>query len=123
MTKNAELILNIINNSMCHPTAEEIFFEAKKVSPKIVMATVYNNLATLTSEGLIRKIKAVGAADRYDSTMHGHDHLVCDRCGALADITVEELPQILKSVTKGRMTSYNLTVGYICDDCLNKSRQ
>ena len=44
MTRNGEQILDIINRSTDHLTAEQIFFQMKQIAPKIVLATVYNNL-------------------------------------------------------------------------------
>ena len=60
MTKNAEYILEIINNSKNHPTAEQIFLLLKEKNEKAVLATVYNNLSWLYGQGLIRKISAEG---------------------------------------------------------------
>ena len=56
MTKYAERILNIINESSEHMTAEQIFLILKKKEPKVVLATVYNNLNMLCDKELIRKI-------------------------------------------------------------------
>lgn len=56
MSRYAELILGLINQSRGHMTAEQIFLELKKTEPKIVQATVYNNLNTLCQEGLIRRL-------------------------------------------------------------------
>ena len=42
MTKNAEMIMNIINASYDHLTAEQIYFQLKNETVKISMATVYN---------------------------------------------------------------------------------
>lgn len=44
MTKYARGILDIVNASRSHLTAEQIFWELKKTQPKVVLATVYNNL-------------------------------------------------------------------------------
>ena len=82
MSRYAELILELINQSQGHMTAEQIFLELKKTEPRIVQATVYNNLNALCQEGLIRKLSLEGSPDRYDKILR-HDHLVCRKCGAL----------------------------------------
>ena len=56
MTRNGEQILDIINRSTDHLTAEQIFFQMKQIAPKIVLATVYNNLNMLYEQGVIRKV-------------------------------------------------------------------
>ena len=63
MTKNGKMILEIIRESEDHMTAEQIFMKAKEISPRIVLATVYNNLNSLVSEGLVRRIKLDGSPD------------------------------------------------------------
>lgn len=60
MTKNAKYILEIINNSSSHLTAEQIFLLMKEKNKTVVQATVYNNLSSLYRNGLIRKISVEG---------------------------------------------------------------
>lgn len=47
MNKNGKYILEIINDSEDHLTAEQIFLRLKEKNEKAVLATVYNNLASL----------------------------------------------------------------------------
>ena len=88
MTRYAKRILEIVDQSDEHMTAEQLYLELKKTEPKVVQATVYNNLNTLYKEGLIRKLSLEGSPDRYDK-IKKHDHLVCKKCGALSDMTFQ----------------------------------
>ena len=45
MTKNARSILDIINDSDSHLTAEQIYLKLKEKNKTVVLATVYNNLS------------------------------------------------------------------------------
>ncbi len=90
MTKQRKLILQIINASCDHPTAEEIYNRALAEMPGMVLATVYNNLNALVAAGQIIRLHTADGADRYDRAEHPHGHLVCDRCGSIRDV---ELPQ------------------------------
>lgn len=119
MTKNGKLILEIIENSFCHPTAEDVYFEVKKRSPGTVMATVYNNLNSLVSQGSVRRIK-VGGADRFDKTSIVHDHLVCDTCGEIEDIFLEDMTDYLEERIGDTVNSYSLIVHHTCKDCLDR---
>ena len=56
MTRYAKRIWELVDHSEAHMTAEQIFLELKKEEPKVVQATVYNNLNTLCQKGLIRKL-------------------------------------------------------------------
>lgn len=120
MTKNGKMILEIIRESEDHMTAEQIFMKAKEISPRIVLATVYNNLNSLVSEGLVRRIKLDGSPDRYDTNTR-HDHLICDGCGKLTDIHLEDLSGELERELGTRVVSYDLNIHYLCDECRKKA--
>ena len=119
MTKNAEYILEIINSSNSHLTAEQIYLRLKKKNKTVVQDTVYNNLSALYQKGLIRKISVEGYPDRYDRTLR-HEHLVCRKCGKLSDIVLEDLTAVLQKQVDIPMLSYDLKINYICDECLKQ---
>lgn len=122
MTKNAEQILRIIETSDGHLSAEQIYLRLKEENQSVVLATVYNNLAFLYREGLIRKISVEGCPDRYDN-IRRHDHLVCRNCGKLSDILLEDLTETLQRQTGIPILSYDLKINYLCEDCLKLIRQ
>ena len=119
MTKYEKDIFAIVNTSREHLTVEQIFLKLRDIHPQVVLATVYNNLNRLLEEGLIRKVSVEGMPDRYDK-MKKHDHLVCKRCGKLADITFEDLTASLKKQLGSDFLSYDLKVFYICPECREK---
>lgn len=119
MTKYAEMILNIINESYDHMTAEQIFLVLKEKEPKVVLATVYNNLNTLCNEELIRKVSMDGSPDRYDRIQR-HDHLICKKCGKLSDIMFEDLADKLSEQLQENILSYDLRVFYLCPECRSR---
>lgn len=116
MTRYAKMILDIINNSSDHLTAEQIYLILKNKNEKVVLATVYNNLAALYKEGLIRKVLNEGCSDRYDRVKR-HDHLVCKNCGKIMDITLDDLTATLQKQLGFNIDSYDLRVNYFCEDC------
>ena len=116
MSKYGEQILQIILHSREHPTAEHIFMEMKNNNSKVVQATVYNNLKTLLQEGKIIRITEPGCPDRYDNTTR-HDHIICSRCGKLADIRLEDMTESIEKQLGYKIESYELKVRYICRDC------
>lgn len=119
MTRYANAILTLINESSNHLTAEQVFLELKKTEPKIVLASVYNNLNALTEKGLIRKVSLDGQADRYDK-IKKHDHLVCRKCGRLADFEFGDLTENLAKQLNSDVFKYDLKVFYECSECRNK---
>lgn len=119
MKRYANAILTLINESSNHLTAEQVFLELKKAEPKIVLASVYNNLNALTGKGLIRKVSLDGQADRYDK-IKKHDHLVCRKCGRLADFEFGDLTENLAKQLNSDVFKYDLKVFYECSECRNK---
>lgn len=116
MTKYEKEIYDIINHSLDHPTVDHVFEKLKKKYPKVVLATVYNNLNRLLKAELIHKVSIEGMADRYDRVQK-HDHLVCKHCGALADITFEDLTAPLHEQLNDDFLFYDLKVFYLCPKC------
>lgn len=114
-------IYHIITNSVKHLTAEQIYAEMKAKYPKIVLATVYNNVNKLWKAGMIRKISIENMPDRYDRLTR-HDHLVCQKCGKLADITFEDLTASLRRQLGEDFFSYDLKVFYLCPDCRKQEK-
>lgn len=120
MSKQRAEILRIITNSDKHLTAEEIFIQCKNEGTNISIATVYRNLKILLKQGAIKKLQITGEPDRFDKTVNEHDHVVCEKCGEIQDIYLEDLKEILESKTGMKINSYSLCMKYICPKCLNK---
>lgn len=122
MTKYANKILNLINESTAHMTAEQIFFELKNTEPGIVLATVYNNLNALSAKNMIRKISLEGQPDRYDK-LDKHDHLICKTCGRLLDFSFSDLTESLKVQLDTEIFKYDLKVYFECPECRSNARR
>jgi Fe2+ or Zn2+ uptake regulation protein len=118
MTKQRKLIYQIVKDSMSHLSAEEIFFRAKQVMPSISMGTVYRNLGLMVEDKELRKIPFKGKSDLFDATMYDHEHAVCVECGKVVDIIIDDLKEKIKERIDGEFKDYNLTINYICSDCL-----
>ena len=116
MTKNGKKILELINASAEHFTAEQIYKELRNTSSKMAMATVYNNLNSLYEQGMIRKITMEGESTRYDKRLR-HDHLVCRNCGKLKDVFLKDITSSLKTDLGEDIDSYDLKIYWLCPDC------
>ena len=77
---------------------------------------VYNNLASLYAKGLIRKVAVPGFPDRYDNVTR-HDHLVCQNCGRLVDVSLEDFTESIQRDSGAQIISYDLNVTYLCPEC------
>ena len=116
MTKYEKKIFEIVNASRDHLTAEQVLAALREEYPAVSQATVYNNLKKLTSDGLLRKLTLADSPDRYDRIQR-HDHLVCQRCGRLADMSFEDMTEALSAQLSCDILSYDLKVSYVCPEC------
>ena len=122
MTKYKEKILEIVEASRSHLTAEQVFAQLRKTYPQVVLATVYNNLNRLWEEERIRKVSVEGMPDRYDRIAR-HDHLVCKGCGKLLDVDLEDMTSMLEKQVGIPILAYDLKLVYLCEECRNEAQK
>lgn len=89
-TKQKSVILDAVLSATTHPTAEQVYEKVATQIPNISLGTVYRNLNKLAECGQIRKVAVPDRPDRFDRTLHPHNHIICISCGAFGDI--EDVP-------------------------------
>lgn len=72
-----------------HPSAGMVYEKVRESYPGISKATVYRLLSEAADEGKILRLKLSDSSDRYDITLKKHYHIICKRCGAVADVEVD----------------------------------
>ena len=95
-TRQREHIFQVIIESN-HPTAEEVYREAKHTMPTISLATVYNCLETFVECGLVRQFNFDREATRYDPDLTDHAHFQCKDSGSVFDIPMSR--EVIDSLT------------------------
>ncbi len=88
-TKQRQLVMDVVRELDDHPTADEIYLKARETDPRISRGTVYRNLALLSDEGELLSVR-IGNACHYDHNTSFHAHLVCQQCGSVIDVPVDE---------------------------------
>ena len=116
MTRQRQLIYNIIQRADDHPTAEMIYARAKAEMPSIAFGTVYRNLKLMVDAGEILHIPVAGEPDRYDKTIRPHEHMQCIECGRVADCDPGDLKSYFSSKIGEEIVSYTLNFFYICNE-------
>ena len=70
-----------------HTTADRVAEVARVEIGAISLQAVYDALALLVAEGLIRRIQPAGSAARYEDRVgDNHHHLICRVCGRVVDV-------------------------------------
>ena len=80
MTRQRKIILEVLHQLDCHPTADELYEQVRKLLPKISLGTVYRNLEVLSEAGQILKLELAGTQKRFDWDARNHYHIRCIRC-------------------------------------------
>lgn len=117
MTKQRKLIFDVIQQSDEHLTAEQIYGIAKEQMPALAIGTVYRNLKIMSEDGDILHIPVADAPDRYDKTVVAHDHLICDKCKRVYDLSGGNIKSTLENMARQEITSYDLIVHFVCENC------
>lgn len=120
-SRQRELVLDILKKSYSHPTAEEVFIEARKVDGNISLGTVYRNLEILCLDGIVEKISTPASKDRYDFKKSKHSHAICEKCGKITDIEVnldiDKLKKDIKNKYSFNVTQDEIRIIGICKEC------
>ena len=120
LTKQREVVLQVIRDAGHHLTANEVFGAAKALLPSISFATVYNSLRYLKEAGHIAEIQFGNGASRFDRMTTRHDHALCTRCGKLVDIEMDLPDELVKQAereSKFKTESIEFTLRGICPEC------
>ena len=70
-----------------HSTADAIAEAVRAEIGAISLQSVYDALAVLVGEGLLRRIQPSGSPARFEDRINdNHHHLICRSCGRLVDV-------------------------------------
>ena len=120
LTKQREVVLQVIRDEKEHLTANEVFDKAKRLLPTISFATVYNSLRYLKDNGHIGEISFGNGASRFDAMTTRHDHAICTACGKLVDMELDlpaELVKLAAEYSRFKPESLELTLRGLCPEC------
>lgn len=119
------LILDIMAGNKTHPTADEIYEEARKKDPHISRGTVYRNLNFLVDSKNILRISVPNGADHFDSTLEEHYHFYCENCGKVTDVPDLDISKIKETVSALSQQGYSqikhkIVFEGLCPECSRK---
>lgn len=125
-SKPREAIMAFFAERDTHISAENLYLALKQRGEQLSLSTVYLNLNALKEAGLIRELEGVAGEALYDSNVSPHYHLVCQRCGAIADLPQEalgsaalgrHLKEQAEAYSGWRVEEPKLMLRGICRDC------
>jgi len=119
-------ILEIMERSSRHWSAEDIYKALLEEGEDVAIATIYRVLTQFESAGLVSRLHFEGGISVFelDSGKH-HDHILCIRCGKVeefVDEVIEKRQRDIASKAGFSMTDHSLNIYGICSDCQNKEK-
>lgn len=88
-------VLDFLEKTEVHPSAEIVYEEINKKYPSITLSTIYNTLEIFVEKNIINKVFTLDGKARYDARMQKHHHLYDKESGKIIDIFDEELNNIM----------------------------
>ncbi len=99
LTPQRLLVLEAIEASDDHISAEEIHSQAHARYPYMNISTVYRTLDLLKEQGLVAESDLGGGRFLYHPVGKAHHHhLVCRKCGRVQDIEVSALHNLRQEI-------------------------
>jgi Fur family ferric uptake transcriptional regulator len=109
-----------------HITADGVAEVVRAEIGAISLQSVYDALAVLVAEGLIRRIQPAGSAARFEDRVgDNHHHLICRICGRLVDVdcAAGSTPCLTAVDDRGyEIDEAEVAYWGRCPDCLAQSR-
>lgn len=121
-SRQRELIYKTVMENKVHPTAEFVYNYLKKDNPQLSLGTVYRNLQQLSDNGEINRVSIPNQPDRFDGIIEEHYHAVCQKCGKIYDIHLDEMPEVDRIVAEKTgldITGHEIIFKTICPMCKN----
>jgi len=131
LTNPREVIINILQNTDKHLSAEDIYIKALKIYPSVGLTTVYRTLDLFTQMGVVQKFDFGDGKARYELTGSSkkkdhHHHLICINCKTIIDFTdfmIEEL-ELMDKIEKSLSKKHNFNIMHhtvhfhgLCEKC------
>jgi len=123
LTKQRQEILDLIQDSSGHMTADQIHSKLKEQNVTIGIATVYRNLNVLYDEKLINRVRHPELGYIYDKNVHDHYHFRCVRCNKIQDVSIgyqDQLHKIVEKELNCQVNTHDINFEGICRECLDK---
>ena len=122
-SNHRDAILELVQSTNSHPTADWVYERVRREAPSISLATVYRNLKQLVAAGAITAVRD-GAQVRYDRNTGEHDHFSCRSCGALIDLNLGPTGMLEREVERRygvAVDTVRIEIFGTCPTCQSRS--
>lgn len=125
-TKPRDFILKTALSSKGHFSADELTNKIRTRGKNIGRATVYRMLASMKESGILNTVDLGHGHTHYEQAgvKEQHEHITCEKCGAICEINIKSLKKILNVAAKKvdfTNVKYSIRLSGLCDRCSNFS--
>ena len=124
LTRQRQILLDLIDQSGEHLDAEQLFKLAQAKDPKLNRVTVYRTLKLLKAGGLVDELDLMhhrGDQHYYETRMkQEHAHIICLRCGRVEEFFGEPLRRMREQIEDQfgfQIVLARTEVGGYCSHC------
>ena len=119
-------ILEALQGTKCHPTADWVYQRLKPQYPDLSLGTVYRNLNRFCETGQAISLGVIDGYEHFDGDTSPHAHLVCRQCGSVVDIFEvpfeKELFEVVSQRADCQVESASITLQGLCPACVKKGK-
>lgn len=117
-------VLRVLAEGGEHPSVEAIHERVKQDFPTTSLATIYKIVTLLKDLGQVLELGFAQWGSRYDGIKpYPHPHVICVRCGAIADPEFGDMERMAKEMAQMsgyRITHHRLDFFGLCPRCQKK---
>jgi Fe2+ or Zn2+ uptake regulation protein len=126
-TQQLQVVYEAVSQFQTHPSAEDVYQQARRILPRIGLGTVYRNLQRLVDENKIGTVFPDEHGVRYDPIITNHAHFICQQCGQITDVFLKQLLlgiDFSTLVRSGRtIATHSVVVKGWCPTCSTEDRR
>jgi Fur family transcriptional regulator, ferric uptake regulator len=125
VTRQRLAVAGAVFTSDDHPSVDELERRVKSAGTEIGTATLYRTVQVLLESGLVRERDFGEGRKRYEPVTGApvHDHLICERCGTVAEFSNDRLERMLKMTADEHRFlygSHRVDVRGVCAACRSR---
>jgi Fur family ferric uptake transcriptional regulator len=121
LTRSRLAVIQVLSDASEHLKVAEVHRRARRIEPRIGLASVYRTMGLLARLRLVKHIHMDHRHRHYAPTVDGHcHHLVCRTCGRVvefSDCGVEGITRVLSLRTRFRIEGPCMDFFGQCPEC------
>jgi Fur family transcriptional regulator, ferric uptake regulator len=120
-------VVDVLARQDCCATAQQIADELREGDARVGIASVYRALEVLDRLGLVHRLDVGDGTARYEAAHPGgehHHHVVCDRCGRVAQFADDGLEQAIHTLSQRlefAIDQHDVVLRGTCPNCRQRA--